>query len=83
MKKLSKIGCPGIYVLDCYCDHGHSPETDPRHNWDEFPHQYTDEFGSKCRAMARKDGWLLDERNQNFLCPKCNPRSPRYIKPTK
>jgi hypothetical protein len=72
------MGCPGCYSLDCYCD---NPGDDPRHEWDEFPHQWTDEFGSRCRAKARKAGWLIDERKHKFLCPKCNPKSKHYQPP--
>lgn len=64
------IGCPGIYTLDCYCD-----VKNDKHGWREFPHQYLDELGARCRAMARKDGWLLDFKRQKFLCPKCNPNN--------
>lgn len=69
------VGCPGIYTLDCYCDR----EAD-YHSWDEFPHGYTDERGSACRAIARREGWKLDYKKNIFLCPKCNPRSRRYIR---
>lgn len=71
------IGCPGIYTLDCYCD-----QKSKYHSWNEFPHHFIDELGSRCRAMARRKGWLLDYRRNRFLCPKCNPNSPKYI-PTK
>lgn len=69
------VGCPGIYTLDCYCDRADADN----HPYMEFPHQYTDELGSRCRTMARKDGWLLDFRLQKFLCPKCNPKSPKFV----
>lgn len=71
------MGCPGCYTLDCYCDN----QKDKRHDWMEFPHQYTDEYGSKCRSQARKDGWKFDDRNNIFLCPKCNPSSRKFIDP--
>lgn len=44
-----------------------------------FPHTYTNELGSKCRAAARKNGWLIDYKNEKFLCPKCNPKSKKYM----
>lgn len=65
----------GCYSLDLYCDN-----YDPRvegcngHAYDEFPHQYTDELGSKCRARARADGWLVNYKTGKAICPKCNKR---------
>lgn len=67
-------GCPGIYTLDCYCD-----QVSPHHTFNEFPHEYTDELGARARAWARRDGWYLNWRTNRFLCPKCNPRSPKFI----
>lgn len=64
-------GCPGCYTLDCYCD-----RKSGAHCYGEFPHQFTAETGTSCRKQARKKGWRLDYRNDVFLCPKCNPRSP-------
>ncbi len=55
----------GCYTLDLYCD-----EESPDHVYDEFPHQYTHEFGSTCRRKARKDGWHISKDLQ--LCPKCS-----------
>ena len=66
-------GCPGIYTLDCYCD-----QKSPHHAYNEFPHQFLDEMGSKCRATARRCGWFLDFKNSKFLCPKCNPKSRKF-----
>jgi hypothetical protein len=68
------IGCPGIYTLDCYCN-----AKSRHHAYDEFPHQFTHELGSTCRRLARKRGWLIDYKRNIFLCPKCNPKSRRYI----
>lgn len=74
----------GCYSLDLYCENSdHKSRTWPDkhgHAWGEFPHQYTDERGSVCRAMARKAGWKLDRRAGTALCPKCNPASPRFVK---
>jgi len=55
----------GCYSLDLYCDH-----FNPDHVWDEFPHQYTDERGSACRAEARRDGWRIRSTGM-ATCPKC------------
>lgn len=58
----------GCYTLDLYCDNA-KPQ-DGIHEWNEFPHQFFDEFGSTCRSNARKAGWLLSEKRA--LCPKCS-----------
>lgn len=39
----------GCYALDLYCD-----LENEAHEYKEFPHQYIDEYGSKCRKQARK-----------------------------
>ena len=52
------------YTLDLYCD-----VENEAHEWREFPHQYFGELGSNCRKRARRDGWLLGDKD---VCPKCN-----------
>lgn len=59
------VGVVGCYTLDLYCC-----VDNPKHGFQEFPHQYTDELGSRCRAIARKAGWRLFS-NGMALCPKC------------
>lgn len=71
---VTNTGCPGIYTLDCYC-----MRPSRNHAYNEFPHEYVHELGSKARQWARRDGWHLDYRRNIFLCPKCNPRSPKFI----
>lgn len=72
----------GCYSLDLYCDKdqtgsfSHNPKTGEHedkygHVLDEFPHNYTAELGSTCRARARADGWLLT-RQDKAHCPKCS-----------
>jgi len=57
----------GCYTLDLYCD-----LESEHHEFKEFPHQYTDELGSRCRARARKDGWQLSRYGNGLtVCPKC------------
>ncbi len=56
----------GCYTLDLYCDNFKAIE----HKFGDFPQQYTDEFGSACRRLAREDGWLIKSDKQ--LCPKCS-----------
>lgn len=72
----------GCYCLDLYCDNGEdkweaskdNPLVDVHgHRYDEFPHQYSDEYGSVCRADAKKDGWKFF-RDGRVFCPKCNKR---------
>ncbi len=60
----------GCYSLDLYCDNaGTFP--DGIHAFDEFPHQFTHELGSVCRARAKAAGWLF-QRDGKTLCPKCS-----------
>jgi hypothetical protein len=53
----------GCYALDPYCDNDGGAETYKRkdggqsldafgHAWGEFPHQYSGEVGSECRARG-------------------------------
>lgn len=58
----------GCYFLHLYCD-----AKNPKHRFGEFPHEYTDELGSVCRKMARKDGWKIN-KDGTALCPKCSKR---------
>lgn len=34
--------------------------------------KFTDEFGRRCRAMARKAGWYFDLTGR-CMCPACKP----------
>jgi hypothetical protein len=65
----------GCYALDLYCENAKGHVPDGVHTWDEFPHQYTDEFGSACRAKARKAGWII-RMDGTCICPKCSGKSP-------
>ena len=56
----------GCYALDLYCD-----RENPAHAYNEFPHQFTDEMGSRCRAAARTAGWII-HRDGSAICPKCS-----------
>lgn len=66
----------GGYKLDLYCDNEIDEPYDEKpydkwgHHFQEFPHTFTDEYGSKCRSEARKKGWLI--RRGKALCPKCS-----------
>lgn len=55
----------GGYCLDLYCKY-----KNPAHVYAEFPHQFTAELGSTCRADAKKAGWLI-HRDNTATCPKC------------
>lgn len=64
----------GCYSLDLYCSKGEGltyEEDMLLHKHDEFPHQYTDEHGSTCRAMARAAGWILNLKTGEAVCPRC------------
>jgi hypothetical protein len=65
----------GCYSLHLYCDN-YTIESVQRgeHEFEEFPHEYTDELGSKCRAEARRDGWKFNWKHGAAICPKCNRR---------
>ena len=55
----------GCYSLHLYCKYLNS-----RHEFDEFPHEYTAEHGGECRKKARADGWII-HRDGLATCPKC------------
>lgn len=69
----------GAYTLDLYCDNAEGAKlsnADPLrdehgHRYNEFPHQYTDEMGSKCRTQARRAGWII-RKDGSAICPKCS-----------
>ena len=60
---LEMVGC---YSLDLYCD-----QKNFDHRYDEFPHVYTAEYGSRCRRDARRDGWIL-HKDHTATCPRCS-----------
>jgi len=69
----------GGYHLDLYCD-GYDAARQPVdgvHELQEFPHTFTGELGAACRRQARRQGWLLSEKQQ--LCPKCSGKKPRRM----
>lgn len=67
----------GAYGLDLYCDNVREDQNwdalvdDHGHVYNEFPHQYTDELGSVCRAKARRAGWII-KKDGTAICPKCS-----------
>jgi hypothetical protein len=70
----------GCYLLHLYCDN-YSVQNLGEHRYNEFPHSYTDEYGARCRADARRDGWIL-KRNGGAICPKCAKRLKSKAAPT-
>lgn len=36
--------------------------------------ELTDEFGSKCRAVAKRRGWWFNVKTGLCLCPSCHAR---------
>lgn len=71
---MSAVGC---YSLDLYCDRWYGAR-DEIHGWGtHFPVQYTHEYGSACRAQARRDGWII--RGVDAICPKCVAAGHRAI----
>ncbi len=60
----------GCYTLDLYCEN-YDPKNRGVHDWNEFPHQFTNELGSVCRAKARKEGWII-KKDGTAICPKCS-----------
>lgn len=60
------------YTLDLYCDRYTSAVLGCNgHDYGEFPHQFFDELGSRCRAAARKAGWKVNYKTGSAICPKC------------
>jgi len=63
----------GCYSLHLYCDnYDYASVTRGGHEFEEFPHEFTAELGSTCRADARKLGWKFNIRKGEATCPKCN-----------
>lgn len=60
-----KVGC---YSLDLYCDN-RSAWPDPRHEYDEFPHNFAGRTEAACIRNAKAMGWRIGQKRQ--LCPKC------------
>src|ERR1035437_10194182 len=59
-----QVGC---YTLNLYCDYkAHVPK------FNEFPREYTDELGVRCRKAAKRAGWILSF-DGTATCPKCAP----------
>lgn len=73
------------YTLALYCErsgygegtneaewvsYGEKPKAG-QHRYDEFPHEYLGEHGSRCRAEARAAGWAINMRHGKALCPSC------------
>lgn len=61
----------GCYTLDLYCDNESTEHEHSGTSYDEFPHQFTGEIASECRAKARRAGWQLNLRTGKAICPKC------------
>lgn len=61
----------GCYTLDLYCD-----RESEAHEYNEFPHQFMHELGSKARVKARRAGWILNTEEGTAVCPKCSGKAP-------
>lgn len=71
----------GMYGLDLYCEKfkgGGELVDEHGHRYNEFPHQYTNELGSVCRAQARRDGWII-RNDGTAICPKCSGKGGQRI----
>ena len=68
---VGQTGIIGYYSLHLYCTF-----ENPEHGLSEFPHEYADEYGYRCRAQARRDGWKLF-KDGKAMCPKCTKKKPR------
>lgn len=44
-------------------------------------HEFTGEYGSACRAAARRAGWWIDMRNGICACPTCARAGHRPTEP--
>ena len=57
----------GCYTLDLYCD-----DETCKPKFKEFPKNFIAEYGSECRAQARRAGWKLNLRDGTAICPRCS-----------
>ena len=53
------------YLLHLYCKW-----LNAAHVYDEFPHEYTGEYGPDVFREARQQGWII-HRDRTATCPKC------------
>lgn len=70
---MAQIEVGGTGVIGCYSLHLYCSFENSEHEYSEFPHEYTDEFGSRCRRQARRDGWKLF-KDGKAMCPKCTKK---------
>lgn len=70
---MANVGVGDTGIIGCYSLHLYCSFANKAHGYSEFPHEYTDELGSRCRAQARRDGWKLF-KDGTAKCPKCNRR---------
>lgn len=54
------------YSLHLYCDH-----ENPKHGFQEFPHEYDGETFAECSKGARVAGWKFHYATRTATCPKC------------
>ncbi len=65
----------GCYTLDLYCDNSTGA-----HEWDDFPHTFHHEYGSRCRAQARAAGWIINRKEGTAICPLCSGKNKKVKK---
>lgn len=63
----------GIYSLVMYCDRPRTGVHNADIHFQDSMTEYTDEFGSRCRRKARKDGWVFHS-DHTHTCPTCSHR---------
>lgn len=72
MRSLEGCQCmtAGCYTLHLYC--GNYDAARPGdHRYGEFPHQFVNEHGGKCRGAAKRAGWVVNYKTGKAICPKC------------
>lgn len=63
----------GAYSLDLYCDNfDYSGQV---HEYGEFPHQYVGRAWGEVARMARRDGWVINNKSGRCICPKCSKKN--------
>ena len=70
------MGYASGYTLDLYCDNGNQ-WPDGAHAFREFPHTFLGETWGGVAGEARAKGWLIRNRENYALCPKCSGKKPR------
>jgi hypothetical protein len=68
----------GCYTLDLYCGAAACDRKEKLNNLPyPFPDQYAGRTFTECARAAKRDGWILSQRDRRAICPHCAKKNPR------